>query len=110
MKNSKKAWVIFSRSLVLLFIIFLISYFQVENGSYNKGLSAKTILTEDKIKEFEEDIKNGEFVDIKDYTVEEYVDTSNKFSDLGYTIGVGIDDFINEKIVNVLKFIGNLFK
>lgn len=109
MKNSKKSWNVFKSILIILFIIFIISYFQVESGSYNSSLSDKTILTEENIRQFEEDVKNGEYVDIKKYTVEE-VDTSNYMSDLGYEIGEGIDSFINDKVVNVLNFIGNLFK
>lgn len=110
MKNNKKAWIIFKRIMAVLFIIFLISYFQVERGNYNNDLRNKTILTEEKIKEFEEDVRNGEYVDIKDYTEIEYIDASNTLSNLGYNIGEGIDDFINNKVVKVLNFIGNLFK
>lgn len=109
MKNSKKAWIIFSRTLTVLFIIFLINYFQVESGNYN-NLNDKTVLTEEKIREFEEDVKNGNYVDIKDYTTMDYTDTSNNISNMGYYIGESIDDFINNKVLTVLTFIGNLFK
>lgn len=110
MKNSKKMWLIFSRTLTILFIVFLISYFQVNTGTYNSNLQSKTILTEEKIKEFEEDVKNGNYIDIKNYTEPEYVDVSSPLSDIGYNIGESIDDFINNKFTRVVNFIGSLFK
>ena len=78
MKNSHKAWVI----------------------------NRQTILTEEKIKEFEEDVKNGTFVDIKDYTENTYVDTSNTASNIGAKVGEGLDSLINEKAKGIIDFIG----
>lgn len=110
MKNSKKAWIIFRRITTLLFIIFLINYFQVESGNYKNEINNKTILTEEKIKEFENDVRNGNFVDIKDYTEETYIDTSTPITNLGYNIGEGVNDFINNKVVKFFNYIGSFFK
>ena len=66
MKNSKKAWQYFKRIMLLLFMFYLINYFQVSSGNFFNNNTQKTILTEQKIKEFEEDVKNGTFIDIKD--------------------------------------------
>ena len=102
MKNSRRAWLIFRRILIILFIIFLIIYFQAENTNY---ITNKTILTEEKIKEFEKDVKNGEFVDIKNYTEENIRDTSNTISELGYSLGEGIGEFFSVKVVNFFEFL-----
>ncbi len=102
MKNSIKAWIIFRRILIILFIIFLIIYFQAENNNYT---TKKTILTEEKIKEFEKDVKNGEFIDIKKYTEEDIKDTSNYMSDIGYSLGEEIGEFFSVKVVNFFEFI-----
>lgn len=110
MKNSKKAWLVFRRITLLLFIIFLINYFQVESGNYKNEMAKKTILTEEKIKEFEEDVKNGDYIDIKDYTEVNYIDTSTPLTELGYTIGEGVNDFINNKVVKFFNYIGSFFK
>lgn len=110
MKNNKKAWIIFKRLTLLLFIIFLINYFQVESGNYKNEASQKRILTEEKIKEFEQDVKNGEYVDIKDYTEVNYIDTSTPITNLGYSIGEGVNDFINNKVVKFFDYIGSFFK
>ena len=82
MKNSREAWVVFRRIIFILFIIFLINYYQVESGNYENEINKKTILTEEKIHEFEEDVKNGNFIDIKDYTETPYVDTTTITSNI----------------------------
>lgn len=105
MKNSVKAWIIFRRILLLLFLFFLINYFQAENN--NSAITQKAILTEEQIKEFEKDVKNGEFIDIKDYTSVNDIDTSNSISDLGYNLGNGISEFFGVKVIDFINFIGN---
>ncbi len=110
MKNSKKAWIVFRRITLVFFITFLINYFQVESGNYKNTANQKTILTEEKIKEFEEDVKNGEYVDIKNYTETNYIDTSTPITDIGYSIGEGVNDFINNKVVKFFNYIGSFFK
>lgn len=109
MKNSKKAWDIFKNIIFLLFVFFLINFFQVNNGEVNKRVTKKTILTEERINEFEEDVKNGEKIDIKDYIKEEEVDTTNIISDTGYRFSNIVNDFITDKAIKIFKTIGKLF-
>lgn len=104
MKNNRKAWIIFRRIILLLFIVYLINYYQVESGNGSK--KNITIMTSEKIKEFEQDVKNGEFVDIKDYTENNFINTSNTMSDAGYLIGEKVSSFVNTKLINFFKFIG----
>lgn len=109
MKNSRKAWITFRRIITILFIIFLINYYQVESGNYKNSTTKRTILTEEKIKEFEEDVKNGEFVDIKDYTETDNIDTTTTTSNIGYKVGEGIDNIVNEKADTIFKFFRKYF-
>ena len=109
MKNSKKAWQVFKTILILLFIFFLINYYQVESGNYQNELTQKTILTEEKIKEFEQDVKDGNYIDLKNYTENNYVDTSNAFSKFGNHIGEGLEKIINEKGQDFFKIIKKYF-
>lgn len=108
--KENKIWLSFKRIIIFLFILFLINYFSVKSGYYESKIRENTIITEEKIKEFEEDVKNGNYVDLKDYTESDYVDTSNKLNIIGYKLGEGVDDFINNKVTKILKTIGNLFK
>lgn len=109
MPNNRHAWLIFKRILIILFIFFLLNYYQVESGNYQSELTSKTILTEEKIKEFEEDVKNGEFVDIKDYTTNNYVDTSTPVATLGNKIGSSIDNFVNGRAGEFFEIIKKYF-
>lgn len=110
MKNSIKEWIVFKRVLFFLFIIFLINYFSVQSGYYEKKVYDRMILTEEQREAFEEDVSNGLEVDLTDYLEDNYVDTSNTTSKLGQTIGNGVDDFINNKVIKVMEAIGSLFK
>lgn len=109
MKNTHQAWLIFKRILIILFILFLINYYQVESGNYKNKLAEKTLLTEEKIREFEEDVKSGKYVDIKDYTEYNYIDTSTPVATIGNKVGSSIDNFINEKAPNFFKIIKKYF-
>lgn len=109
MPNNRHAWLVFKKILLILFVLFLMNYYQVASGNYRNSLTNKTILTEDKIKEFEEDVKNGEYIDIKNYTEEEYIDTRNPISKIGSGIGGGIDQIVNEKAGNFFNFIKKYF-
>ncbi len=105
MKNSKEAFINFKRIILVLFLIFLINYFQAESN--NNLVTKKTVMTEKQIEEFESDIKNGEFIDIKNYTEKTYVDTSNPISNAAYELGNGISEFFGVKVVDFINFIGN---
>ena len=60
--------------MILVFIFLYISY---RNGYYIKRNGETSILTEEKIKEYENDLKNGVDVSKKDYiVVRESYDTS----------------------------------
>ena len=49
-------------------------------------MQKRTILTNEKIKEFEIDVKNNENIDIKNYLDYEEIDYSNKISNIMYSI------------------------
>ena len=70
--------------LKILFIIsftsFVIAYVIGISGYYEYELSNKRILTEEKMKEFEQAVENGEEIDLKDYTVNTHRDYTNKFT------------------------------
>jgi len=64
--------------IIIIVFIFLCSYFVSYSGYYEYQLQERTILTNEKIKEFENDIKNNENIDIKEYLDNEEIDYSNK--------------------------------
>lgn len=109
MKNSRTAWLVFRRTITFLFIIFIILYFQVETGT-SSYIRDKTMITEENIKKFEEDVKNGEYIDIKNYTEDNNIDTSNFISDIGYNISEKTSKFFTKELIDIFKIIGKLVK
>ena len=72
--------------ITIILIIYISSYYVSNSGYYEYHMQEKTILTNEKIKEFERDVKNNENIDIKNYLNEEEKDYSNKLSNIMYQI------------------------
>ena len=73
----------FLKLLVVLFLLFIFFYAMTKSGYYESQISKKTMLTEKKIREFEDDIKNGKVINIDNYYVTKKVDYSSFASKLG---------------------------
>ena len=72
--------------IIIIIIIFIATYYVSNSGYYEYHMQEKTILTNEKIKEFENDVKNNQAIDVKDYLNNEEVDYSNKISNLMYDV------------------------
>ena len=75
--------------IIIILIIFISSYYVSNSGYYEYHLQEKTILTNKKIKEFEEDIKNNKDIDVKDYLSDSNIDYTNSFTNLVYGVSDG---------------------
>lgn len=107
--NSKKAWNIFKNVITILLIIFIINYYNVNNGYYENKISKETKITSENIKLFEEDIKNNNYIDIKNYNEKNYEDTNNIISTIGYKTSEIIENIMTEKTSDLIKFLKKLF-
>ena len=95
---------IFRYLFTFLFIIYLTLYFSLQTGYYEYENKKKNILTEEKIKQFEEDVEKGKDITIEDYLKDTYIDYGNKTSRFGKKISIkfsktvkkGIETFFNE--------------
>lgn len=72
--------------IITILLIYISCYYVSNSGYYEYHMQQKTVLTNEKIKEFEEDVKNNKDIDIKNYLDYEEVDYTNKISNLMYTI------------------------
>lgn len=109
MKNSNTAWQVFKRIITILFIIYTILYFQVETGNISE-IRNKTIITQENLQKFEEDVKNGEYIDIKNYTEQNTVNTENIVSNTGYYVSEKVSNFFCKELSNIFDFINKLIK
>lgn len=90
----------FIKFMLLCFLfLFITIYISDQKGYYKYGTHERKILTDDAIQRFEEDIKNGNAIDVNNYYVEDK-DYSNNVSKVGLKISNGIGGFIRSKIVS----------
>ena len=106
-KENKFHW--FWRTVFLLFIVYVALYISVENGYYEKQTEKKTILTEEKIAEFEEDVKNNKEIDIKDYLEAEHQDYSSFTSKAGIKFSEGMQKIMTKGIDGTIYLFKKLF-
>ncbi len=105
-EKKKKNW--FLTVLGIIFVIYIGLYIMDSLGYYNIAAKNK-VITEEKLQEFESDVKNGKEIDLKEY-VRDTTNYRNTYSNIGYNISVGIDSVLNKGLSNVGKVLKKLFK
>lgn len=100
-KNTK----VFYITILILFIIFLIIFISSSKGYYEYSNSQKKSITDKRIKQFEEDIKNGKDVNINDYYKQETKDYNNNISKLGDNMNLFINKSINYMLESSFKVV-----
>lgn len=98
----------FKYIIIITLIIFLASYIISESGYYEYTLQQKTIITNEKIQQFEKDIQNNENIDLKEYLKETKIDYSNKFTTLIYNISDNSNKLARKTIKYLFKKLGSL--
>lgn len=94
---------IFKFILLCFIICFLVILFAGKTGYYEKKLRDNSILTEEQIKKFEEDIKEGKNVDISNYVINENKDYTTNFTNDVYSVSLKLEKTIDK----IVKFIFN---
>ena len=94
--------------IIIIVIIFISSYIIASTGYYEYTMRERTIITNEKIKEFEEDIRNNKDVDIKDYYDNKELDYSNKITTLVYNVSNNSNKLARKAIKYLFKKLGTL--
>lgn len=94
----------------MFFVAFVISYVIGESGYYEYELANKKYLTEEEMKKFEEDVRNGENIDLKDYTVETRKDYTNKFTDVVTNTSLTINEYLKKTIESVFGLLNKMIE
>ena len=108
METKKKPNILF-KILALLFLVFTALILAYESGYYETKNKNRAILTKEAMAKFEEDIKNGEVVDVKDYLKEERVDYSNTVTKVGNKITNNLSGFMTKGLSGLFKSLKGLF-
>lgn len=104
MKKNKKNK-IFKFIFMIFFMSFLVIYFSELTGYYEYQNYKKTTLTEEQIKKFEQDVKNGKEVDINKYLEKEEKKYNNKLSSFSNKFSTTISDIVQSGVDNTFKFL-----
>ncbi len=99
---------VFLKLLGVLFLLYLSITIAINTGYYEAKLSEKTTITNEAMKRFEEDIRNGRDVDITDYITEIHQDYSNQTTRAGAFFSSTVESFMSKgihEIVNVFKML-----
>ena len=103
-KYSQKVWQEKASLIgIILLIFFLALYLSSYNTSYYEN---KNILTEDAIKRFEKDLKEGKKINVNNY-IEKEKNYNNKVSTYTLKLSNLIDKCINKSLKLVLKYLEN---
>ena len=97
------------RIILLLFFLYLIVFCLSISGYYENKMHTKTMYTNNQIKAFEEDIKNGKEIDLNRYLLEDEEDYSNIFTRVSDHIGEFINSFMSGGIDETVKVLKTLF-
>ena len=98
MKKKNKT---FNYILLILFLMFLGLYFSSNAGIIDYQAKHKNELTEEKIKEFEDDVKNNKEIDIKNYINT----TDKKYDNVISDTTLKVSNKIGEVVDGTLKFL-----
>ena len=96
----KKATNIFKFVLLTLIFIYMTIYVSDRNGYFSYSNYRKSEITEEGIKRFESDIKEGKAIDVESY-IEKEKDYSNSISRLSLDISNRLGNLIRKGIVGL---------
>ena len=99
--NLKK---VFNTIVFVLFTVFTCLFLASKTGYYEYQNNNKTTLTEEKIKEFEKDLKEGKKININDYLLNDTKNYDNKITKLGNTISDIIDYSMMDSLEKTFNF------
>ncbi len=103
-KKKKGTWVL--KLLGVLFVLYISLTIAIQAGYYEAKLGEKTTITEEAIKQFEEDVRSGKDVDINDYITNVQMDYSNQTTKAGVLFSKAVEAVMSKGIdgmVNIFK-------
>ena len=94
----------------IFFLAFLISYIIEKSGYYEYNLQNRTVLTNESMRKFENDVSEGKDVTLEDYAVPTSKDYSSFLTRRTNRISLGVNKILKKGIENVFRFIGGFVR
>ena len=99
---------IFKLVMTILVIIYMGLFIANTTGYYSFSLKNRKELTDEQIKKFEEDVKNGVEIDLNDYLSMETISYQNNISSLGYNMSSMLESLIKTGVYKIFDFFSDL--
>lgn len=96
--------------LIFCFLMFVGLYITSSNGYYETEERKKLVLTEEKIKQFEEDIKEGKQVDVTNYLTVNEKNYDNQISSATFTVSKKVGAIVDSCLSHFFKAMENAMK
>lgn len=93
---------------ILLFITFIIAYVIELTGYYEYKLQNKTIMTNEAMTRFEEDIKEGKDVLLEDYLISTEKDYTSTLTKQTNKLSLGVNKILKKGIEEVFVILSKL--
>lgn len=104
-KKTKIQNKIFKLFLGVSFIIYITTYVSNKYGYYEYQKHEQATLTQEQIKKFEQDVKEGKDISLEDYLLNTDKNYQTKLSSMGLKISNGISDAVK---IGVEKFFNSI--
>lgn len=105
----KKKPNLFFKLLSILFIVFIGLFIACKSGYYESKVNRNVTLTNDAIKQFEQDILEGKEVDLNSYMNVEVKDYSNTFTKTGEKLSETLGNLFSDGFASAWDIIKVLF-
>lgn len=93
---------------IIILIVFISSYIISSSGYYEYTMQQRTIITNEKIKEFEQDIKDNKEMDLTEYLEKNEISYSNKITNFVYNISDGSNKLARKVMKALFRKLGSL--
>ena len=97
---------IFKVIFTYFFIAFIISYIIEKTGYYEYNLQNKTIMTNESIREFEKDLREGKDVTKEDYLVTTEKDYTSALTNTTNKVSIKVNKLLKKAVEGVFKIVG----
>jgi len=108
MKNIKLRTKVFRITFIILFAVYLTVYISNKYGYYEYKKHEQVTLTNEQIKKFEQDVKDGKEIDIENYVSSVNKNYQTKLSQMGLNLSNGLSSIIKKGVDGFFKYIESL--
>lgn len=92
---------------LIFFLVFIVSYIIEQSGYYEYNLSKRTVLTNEKMLQFEKDVLDGKDVTLEDYVVSSSKDYTSSLTKSTNKVSSEVNKVLKKGIEGVFRVLGN---